>query len=47
MKWKWTLPYIFSGAALMIGSGMTMAQNDRDAALIPTNTPDSVRAEHV
>ena len=47
MKWKWTLPYIFSGAALMIGSGLTMAQNDRDAALIPTNTPDSVRAEHV
>lgn len=47
MKWKWTLPYIFSGAALMIGSGLTMAQNDRDAALIPTNTPDSVRAGHV
>ena len=42
MKWKWTLPYIFSGAALMIGPGLTTAQNDGDAALIPTNNTHRV-----
>lgn len=39
MKWKWTLPYILSGVALMLGPGMTTAQNERDSDCAPGELP--------
>lgn len=47
MKWKWTLPYILSGMALMLGPGMTTAQNERDSDCAPGELPAELYARTV